>query len=215
MSALLRDLLAFAAVAGLLTIVPGLDTAMVLRSTAANGRRHGFATATGVNCGALIWGAGAAVGVSALLTASTIGFDALRVAGAAYMLWFGCRLIRQAVRGGTEAAIPASPTQEPNLRRSWARGLMTNLLNPKIGAFYIAILPQFIPPRSPHLAVGLLLALIHDAEGFVWFTAIILGAHTAGSLLARPSVRRWIDGITGATLIGFGAKLALGARQGG
>jgi threonine/homoserine/homoserine lactone efflux protein len=211
-SILLRDVLSFAAVAGLLTIVPGLDTAMVLRSAAAHGRRHGFATALGVNGGALVWGAGAAVGVSALLTASTIAYTIVRVIGAAYMIWIGARLLLQARRGETESTVSASSPGNASLGRSWRRGFTTNLLNPKIGAFYVAILPQFIPAHGPHLAVGLLLALVHDLEGLIWFSVIILGAHTARRWLERHRVRRGLDGVTGAALIGFGIKLGLSSR---
>ena len=211
-SILLRDVLSFAAVAGLLTIVPGLDTAMVLRSAAAHGRRHGFATALGVNGGALVWGAGAALGVSALLTASTIAYTIVRVIGAAYMIWMGARLLLEARRGGAEALDPGDSPGNPSLGRSWRRGFTTNLLNPKIGAFYVAILPQFIPTHAPHLAVGLLLALVHDLEGMIWFSMIILGAHTVRRWLKHRRVRRGLDGVTGATLIGFGIKLGLSSR---
>jgi threonine/homoserine/homoserine lactone efflux protein len=212
-SVLVTDVLSFAAVAGLLTIIPGLDTAMVLRSTAAQGRRHGFATALGVNSGALVWGAGAAVGVSALLTASTVAFTVVRIAGAVYMLWLGSRLVARGVKGADEDAAAAhGPHAARGLVRSWSRGLSTNLLNPKIGAFYVAVLPQFIPPHASHLAVGLLLAFVHDLEGLAWFTAIILGTHTVRALLARHRARRTIDGVTGATLIGFGIKLGLSSK---
>jgi threonine/homoserine/homoserine lactone efflux protein len=211
-SPLLTDVLSFAAVAGLLTIVPGLDTAMVLRSAAANGHRHGFATALGVNTGALVWGAGAAVGVSALLTASTVAYTIVRIAGAGYMIWLGSRLVLRALHGDAALTPLRSPTGEPTLARSWSRGLTTNLLNPKIGAFYVAVLPQFIPPHASHLVVGLLLALVHDVEGLAWFTAIILGVHSARALFERRQARQGIDGITGATLIGFGIKLGLSSK---
>ncbi|MGI8714671.1 MAG: LysE family translocator [Solirubrobacteraceae bacterium] len=235
---LLSDVLAFAVVAGLVTIVPGLDTAMVLRSALSHGRRQGFATALGVNTGALAWGAGAAVGVSALLEASTVAYTAVRIAGAAYMLWLGSRMLASALRprsgGGKPGGVPGDdpsdeasddasddPSDDPGAARpapaagslqSWRRGLMTNLLNPKIGAFYVAVMPQFIPAHAPHLAVGLLLALVHDAEAMVWFTAIILGAHAARALLRRRSTQRVTDGVTGVALIGFGLKLGLSAR---
>ncbi len=213
MSRLLTDVLSFAVVAGLLTIVPGLDTAMVLRSTAANGRRHGFATALGVNSGALVWGAGAAVGVSALLTASTIAYMIVRIAGALYMIWLGSGLLIRALRAREDELTASQATAgEPGLARSWSRGLTTNLLNPKIGAFYVAILPQFIPPHASHLAVGLLLAVVHDVEGLVWFTAIILGTYSVRRLLERRKAQRGIDGVTGATLIGFGVKLGLSSK---
>lgn len=210
---LLTDVASFAAVAGLLTIIPGLDTAMVLRSAVSHGRKHGFATALGVSTGALLWGAGAAVGVSALLTASTIAYTVLRVAGAIYMAWLGSRLLLRALRGDSiDEAPDTALASSPRVCRSWSRGLMTNLLNPKIGAFYVAVLPQFVPAHDSHLAVGLLLALIHDLEGIIWFTAIILGAHSARAILGRGRVRRGIDGITGSTLLGFGVKLGLSSR---
>ena len=201
---MLTSVLSFALVAGMITIIPGLDTAMVLRAAISRGRRHGFATALGINTGSLIWGAAAAVGISALLTASTAAFTVVRIAGAVYMVWLGVRLLR----GGDDAE--GETTAVPDrLWRSWRRGLLTNLLNPKVGAFYVAVLPQFIPAHTSHLAMGLLLAGVHDLEAAVWFTAIILATHTARGLLARRSARRAADGVTGATLIGFGIRLAL------
>ncbi len=172
-----------------------------------------MATALGVNSGALIWGAGAAVGVSALLTASTVAYTVVRIAGAGYMVILGSRLGWRALRHREhEPAVEAPAGSSSGLARSWSRGLTTNLLNPKIGAFYVAILPQFIPPHASHLAVGLLLALVHDLEGLAWFTAIILGTHSIRVVLDRRKARRAIDGVTGATLIGFGIKLGLSAK---
>jgi len=206
--------LSFAVVAGLLTVIPGLDTALVLRAAIAQGRRQAFATALGINTGALVWGAGAAVGVSALLMASSIAYMLVRVAGAAYMIWLGSKMLWSAVRDrvGIDtpesilAAVPATAWG------SWRRGLLPNLLNPKIGAFYVAVLPQFIPAGTSHLAVGLLLALVHDVEGMLWFTAIIFGAQSARRLLARRSAKRAIDGVTGTVLVGFGLRLGLSTR---
>ena len=93
-------LASFALVAGVLTIIPGLDTAMVLRSAVSGGRRHGFATALGIGTGSLLWGVAAAVGASALLTASHLAYDALRIAGALYLLWMGLAMLRGAPVGG-------------------------------------------------------------------------------------------------------------------
>jgi threonine/homoserine/homoserine lactone efflux protein len=185
----------------------------VIRSAVSHGRSHGFATALGVNTGALIWGAGAALGISALLEASSVAYAVVRIAGAVYMLGLGARFLSRAIRAGGEplhlAEAPAAPQ---GLVRSWSRGLTTNLLNPKIGAFYVAVLPQFIPPHTPHLAVGLLLASVHDLEGSVWFTAIILGTHSVRRVLERRSAGRAVDGVTGAALIGFGLRLGLSSR---
>jgi threonine/homoserine/homoserine lactone efflux protein len=210
---LLTDILSFAAVAGLVTIIPGLDTAMVLRSTARNGRRDGVATALGINTGALVWGAGAAAGVSILLTASTVAYTALRIAGALYMVWLGSRFLHQALRDRGDDADAAGEEHAPHgVVRAWRRGLMTNLLNPKVGGFYVAVLPQFIPAHASHIAVGLLLAFVHDLESMVWFAAIILGTHSVRTLIRRRKARRAIDGATGTSLIAFGLKLGILSR---
>jgi threonine/homoserine/homoserine lactone efflux protein len=204
----------FALVAGLVTVIPGLDTAMVLRSAIRDGRPHGFATALGISCGALVWGAGAAVGITALLEISTVAYTAVRIAGACYMIWLGSRLLAQALQTKPAAEAPSGTddTEPRGLRRSWARGFMTNLLNPKIGAFYVAVMPQFIPTHASHLAVGLLLASVHDAEGLVWFSGIILLAHRARQAFSRRRTQRAIDGVTGSVLIGLGVKLGLSSR---
>jgi len=199
----------FAAVAGLLTVIPGLDTALVLRSAIAHGRRQAFATAVGIGTGALIWGAGAAAGVSALLTASTTAYSWLKVVGAGYLVWLGVRLVVAALRSPAAADEVVQVATVERAWRGWRRGLLTNLVNPKIGAFYVAVLPQFIPAGTSPLMMGLLLAIVHDLEGMLWFTLLILGATKARALLRRRSTGRTIDGVTGGVLIGFGIKLGL------
>jgi threonine/homoserine/homoserine lactone efflux protein len=209
---MLTDVLSFAAVAGLVTIVPGLDTAMVVRWTAAHGRKHGLATALGVNTGILLWGVAAAVGISALLAASAVAYDVVRIGGALYMIGLGARLLLRALRSDLTTPAEPQPWSTPSLLRSWSRGLATNLLNPKIGAFYVAVLPQFIPAHASHLAVGLLLACVHNVEGLAWFAMIIFGVQALRDVLRRRRARQAIDGMTGATLIGFGVKLGLSSR---
>jgi threonine/homoserine/homoserine lactone efflux protein len=192
-----------------MTIVPGLDTALVLRSAVTGGRRQAFATALGINTGVLIWGAGAAVGISALLTASELAYTVLRFAGAAYMVWLGASMLWRARRAG-QGAEPDRPVAAPGgVGRAWVRGVATNLLNPKIGVFYVALLPQFIPQGAPHLLTGVLLALVHNLEGMVWFTLLIVGTQLARGWLGRAPVRRVMDRLTGTVLIGFGLRLAL------
>jgi threonine/homoserine/homoserine lactone efflux protein len=223
----LSDLASFAVVAGLLTIIPGLDTALVVRTTVAQGRRRGFAVAVGICTGCLIWGAAAAVGVSALLVASRLGYDAVRAAGAVYLTWLGATMLwhtrgRHATSGrGPSGGQPATrrsaedgATRRPaeSSVRSWLRGTTTNLLNPKIGAFYVAMLPQFIPAHASHLLTGLVLAGVHDAEGIVWFTGLISTVHLARRFLDSNRARKVMDRITGTVLIGFGLKLALSSR---
>ncbi|GAA1269487.1 LysE family translocator [Kitasatospora nipponensis] len=225
-------LASFAVVAGVLTLIPGMDTALVLRAAVTRGGRHAFATALGISSGTLLWGVAAAVGASAVLTASQLAYTVLRVAGAGYMLWLGAGLLRQsfgrrapqaaaAVGGasgdgdgdGVEYAagvgMTAGGPDTGSLTRSWTRGLGTTLVNPKNGVFYLATLPQFIPAHASHLLMGVLLALVHDLEGMLWFGTLILGVRVIGSRLRSGAVRRAMDRITGVVLIGFGIRLAL------
>ncbi|MFJ6378565.1 LysE family translocator [Kitasatospora sp. NPDC092039] len=209
-------IVSFAVVAGMLTVMPGLDTALVLRSAITLGRRRAFATALGILCGVLVWGVAAAVGATAVLTTSRLLYDVLRLAGAGYLAWLGIgmvlRTLKQRGRSGPGDAAGGSgdTTAEATWARSWARGLGTSLLNPKNGVFYMAMLPQFIPDGAPHLLMGVVLAAVHDLEGLVWFSALIFGTHLVRRWLNRGSVQRAIDAVTGTVLVGFGIKLALG-----
>jgi threonine/homoserine/homoserine lactone efflux protein len=210
---LLHAVLSFALLGALLTITPGLDTALVLRAAVTMGRGPAFATALGINAGALVWGAAAAVGAAALLAASSVAYTVLRIAGAGYMIYLGVKMVRGALRrdgGDVRPGVTAAPV--PSFWSTFGRGFLTNLLNPKVGAFYIAVIPQFLPDGASPLGVGLLLALVHDLEGLLWFTLIILGAQAARGFLARSSVRRSVDAGTGVALLGFGLKLGLSSR---
>ncbi len=200
--------LGFGLVALLLTITPGLDTALVLRAAITRGRRDAVATALGVVAGVLAWGAAAAVGVSALLTASTIAYDVLRLVGAGYLVWLGGRILWRLVRHPAEAAAGSSPSPG-GAWRSARTGLLTNLLNPKVGAFYVAVLPQFLPAGTSALGMGVLLALVHAALSLVWFTVLVLGAVAARRWLQRPAVSRTVEGVTGVALLGYGLRLAV------
>jgi threonine/homoserine/homoserine lactone efflux protein len=203
----------FAVLAILLTIIPGLDTVLVLRGALSGGRGYAFATAFGISAGALVWGAAAAVGVAALLTASTLAYDSLRIAGALYMLWLGARLLWAAVRHTDAPSLTLDGAQASGaLVSGWRSGFLTNLLNPKVGAFYVAVLPQFIPPGTSPLGMGVLLALVHDLLSLVWFTAIIFTAATMRRALSRRTPQRVVDGVTGTALVGFGLKLGLSSR---
>jgi threonine/homoserine/homoserine lactone efflux protein len=200
----------FAVVALALTLTPGLDSALVLRSALTKGRREAAATGAGIIAGLFVWGAAAAVGVSALLTASRLAYDVLRFAGAAYLVWFGLRLLVRAVRGPVDG--PPDGLVQASPWRAARQGLTTNLLNPKVGVFYVALLPQFIPPHDNPLAVGLLLAGEHGLITVVWFAVLIGLASVLGRWLRRPSTVQAIDGVTGTALLGFGLELALSDR---
>jgi len=203
--------LTFALLAGALTVTPGLDTALVLRAALTQTRREAAATGAGIVAGLFVWGAAAAVGVSALLTASELAFDVLRFAGAAYLVLVGARLLLRALQPRPDAD-PTPDAVRGSARRAGRLGLVTNLLNPKVGVFYVALLPQFVPSGSDPLAVGLLLAGVHAAISLLWFAGLIALAAAAGRWLQRPSTRRGIDGVTGTALVGFGVRLAFSGR---
>jgi threonine/homoserine/homoserine lactone efflux protein len=203
--------LSFAVVATALTVTPGLDTALVLRAALTRSRREAAATAGGIVVGLFVWGAAAAVGVSALLTASGPAYEVLRYAGAAYLVWFGVRLLVRAMGPGPAGNEPEGAAGGSAWRAA-RTGLATNLLNPKVGIFYVALLPQFLPAGSDPLLVGLLLAAVHALLSVVWFALLIGLASGLSRWLRRPATVRAIDGVTGATLVGFGVRLAFSGR---
>jgi threonine/homoserine/homoserine lactone efflux protein len=215
---LVQALLSFAVVAGLLTLVPGIDTALVLRSSISKSRSFAFATALGINTGTMVWGIAAAVGVSALLAASELAYRVLTMAGAAYMVWLGASLLWKSRGKATLPAGPGDVTALPapsgrQLSRGWFMGTATNLLNPKVGVFYIATIPQFIPPGVSPLLMGILLAGVHCVLGMAWSTFLIFGVGLASKWLKGARSVRIIDRITGTVLVGFGLKLALEPRH--
>jgi threonine/homoserine/homoserine lactone efflux protein len=208
-----QALAGFAVVAALLTIIPGLDSTLVLRSALTRGRGAAIATAGGIACGAMVWGAAAAVGASALLAASEFAYRVLTLAGAAYMVWLGASMIVKTFRRRASLPVPEEAALPPvgrrPLLRAWATGAATNLLNPKVGVFYIATIPQFIPHGVSPLAMGLVLALVHNLLSAVWFAGIIVASRLASRWLRHPRAQRIIDRVTGTVLIGFGVRLAL------
>jgi len=202
-------LVAFALAAGLLTLTPGLDTALVIRTAAAEGPRRATGAAIGIGLGCLIWGAAASFGVGALLTASQAAYTVLRWVGAAYLAWTGIRMIlkpRDRFEPGEMKAVDAGPIA--GLRR----GLLTNLLNPKVGIFYVSFLPQFIPAGVDPARFGLVLTRVHVAEGLLWFAALIAATVPIAGLLRVPAVVRWLDRVTGCVFVAFGLRLALERR---
>jgi threonine/homoserine/homoserine lactone efflux protein len=192
----------FAAVVALLTITPGLDTALILRTSLLSGRRPAWGVVLGIQLGTLTWGLLTAVGLSTLLAASQLAYDILRWAGAAYLVWMGIRMLVTRTKAQEDAA-------ETGFGTGFRRGLLTNLLNPKVGAFYVAMLPQFIPADAPHAAMGLLLAGVHVGEGLLWSAVLVGCAALMSGALRTPAVRRLLDRVTGIVIVAFGIRLAL------
>jgi threonine/homoserine/homoserine lactone efflux protein len=208
--AVLPSLLAFCLAATLLTITPGLDTAMVLRSAVAGGPRQAIATAIGIGLGCLAWGAAVALGLGIVLTASTLAYTVLKWAGAGYLLWLGVNLLFHPRKGiEAETAARAVPVSRSEAMR---RGFLTNLLNPKVGVFYVTFLPQFVPVGANVALFSFALACIHVTLGTVWFAILIAATTPLNRQLRRPAVVQMLDRMTGVVFIGFGVKLALSSR---
>ena len=204
-----QALAAFCIAAGLLTIAPGLDTALVLRTAAAEGPKGAALASLGVVTGCLAWGIAVAFGLGELLAASQLAFTALKWAGALYLVWLGVNLLLKP-RSRFEIELADRVATSASGHRSWLlRGFFSNLLNPKVGVFYVSFLPQFLPA---HVSAGpfiLLLAVLHALMGIVWFALLITATRPIARALKRPAVVRRLDRLTGLVFLGFGVKLAL------
>jgi threonine/homoserine/homoserine lactone efflux protein len=211
----LSAILAFTIAAAILTITPGLDMALVLRTAAVEGPRRALLAGLGICCGVLAWGILAAAGLGAAMAISGIVYDGLRIAGACYLVYLGIGLIRH-----PRGAVASSGTDSDRLAlrksggasRWFARGLLTNLLNPKVGIFYVTFLPQFIPIGVDVVGFSALLALIHAILGILWFVALTLATQPLSRWLRRPAVLRTLDRVTGGVFVLFGVRLAIEQR---
>jgi threonine/homoserine/homoserine lactone efflux protein len=202
-------LIAFSIAAGLLTLTPGLDTALVLRTAAVEGARRAALAGVGIVLGCLAWGGAVALGLGALLQASQLAFEALKWAGAAYLVWLGVNLILKP-RDRFELGAPG--THSGGGLAWMRRGLLTNLLNPKVGVFYVSFLPQFVPAQVAAAPFMFLLAAIHALMGLAWFAVLIGATRPIAGALQKAAVVRWLDRLTGGVFLGFGVRLALERR---
>jgi threonine/homoserine/homoserine lactone efflux protein len=200
---------AFLAVSALVIVVPGPDMALVARNALRGGRRGGIATGIGVVSGLATWSLAASLGLAALLRASEPAFVALRLAGGAYLVYLGGRSVWAALRrAGPDHPQRLNPHDGTAPLVSLRQGFLSNLGNPKIAVFFTSFLPQFVPDhRAPFLAL-LTLGLLFCSLTLVWLTGYSILVARAGDFLRRSSIRRALDGLTGAVLIGLGLRLA-------
>ena len=196
------EFLAFAVV---LVLIPGPDFAVVTRNTLVGGRRRGRWTALGVSSSNLVQGTAAAFGVSALIVRSQPLFEAIKWTGVAYLAYLGAQAVRSAVRGQYQPLDELAGHARG--LAGWRQGFISNITNPKVLVFYLAVLPQFLTPGA---SLGWLLALAwsHAVLGQSYLQLLVTGLHGARRLLMRRKVRRGLDATTGAVLLGFSAKLA-------
>jgi threonine/homoserine/homoserine lactone efflux protein len=208
-------LLSFTIVAGLLTLTPGADTMLVLRNVLAGGRSSGIATTAGICSGLFVHATLSALGLSVILTTSAAAYDIVKTLGAAYLIFLGLKTVWQLARHPSGRPVSADgpanlPDRLPTAHqsgRSYREGFLNNLLNPKVAIFYLAFLPQFILPGDSVLAKSLLMAGIHAAEGLLWLGFLSLVLDRGRALIQTGAVRRWLEGISAAVLVGLGIRL--------
>jgi RhtB (resistance to homoserine/threonine) family protein len=208
--------LAFLLVAGLLTITPGADMALVMRHALGGGRRQAFFASLGICLGCLIWGTASALGVSVVFAQSPLAFAILKYIGGAYLIYLGVRALSAAIRGQQSTTNDSSrPSSLRGYRPEWTcfgQGLLTNLLNPKVAVFYLTFLPQFVAPERPVLPQSVFLATTHVLMGLVWLTLYARFIDRMAAVLLTDRVRRRIEAATGAVLMALGIRLALAKR---
>jgi threonine/homoserine/homoserine lactone efflux protein len=200
-------LLAFALAGAIITITPGLDTVLMLRTAILEGPRRAAAAGLGICCGLVLWGLTVAFGLGALLTVSTLAYSVLQWTGAAYLLWLGLGLLLNPRHDALQTDAPQ--TLRGGAGHWFVRGLLTNLLNPKVGVFYVTFLPQFVPVGVEVKPFVIALAAIHILEGALWFALLIAAARSMSCWLRNPTVARLLDRLTGAVLVGFGLRLGV------
>ena len=201
------SLLAFSLAALLLTLTPGLDTALILRTACAEGGKKAFQAALGIDAGCFIWGALVALGLGALMAVSALAYTVLKICGAAYLCWLGLQLL---MRPRTSFSQNADDTAAHG---NWfIKGMLGNVLNPKMGIFYVSFLPQFIPAGHSPVLWTFILVGIHVLIGTLWSVTLIISTHFASAILKRPRVISAMDRATGGLFLCFAARLAFSSR---
>jgi threonine/homoserine/homoserine lactone efflux protein len=201
-------ILAFLGVSVVVIVTPGQDTALTIRNALLGGRRSGVFTAVGVSTGQLLWAFAASVGVAALLRASEPAFLAVKLAGAAYLVYLGAQALLHALRrtGRSEGFRAGGGSGGVAPRIAFRQGVVSNLGNPKMAVFFTSLLPQFAGAGSFFLLF--LLGLVFCLLTFVWLTGYAFAVAKAGDFLRRARVRRLLDALTGAVLVALGLRLA-------
>ena len=206
------ELAAFLSVAVVVIVTPGPDTALTIRNTLVGGRPGGAFTALGVVTGQATWALATSLGVAALLAASEPAFLAVKLLGAAYLVYLGLQSLAAAVRQDSNATERSRPAESRlPARTAYRQGVISNLGNPKMAAFFPSLLPQFAGADAsfwPLLALGLVFCTLTLA----WLTAYAIAVAKAGDVLRRPRIRRALEGLTGAVLVALGFRVATAQR---
>lgn len=200
----MNSVAAFALLSLILTLTPGPDSLLVLRSSLRGGRHTGTRVAGGAASGSLFWGLCSAAGLTAIMAASAQAFRAVQLAGAAYLIF-------QGIRGWRAARSPlADGDKRSGPGPGFRAGLLSNLLNPKVGLFFLTVMPQLIPGHTHIAAYALAFAITDALIAGTWLITVAWISDKARMLLRRPRTRAVLDRAAGTTLVALGVKVAAG-----
>ncbi|EJL6390486.1 TPA: LysE family translocator [Vibrio vulnificus] len=191
----------------ILTLTPGLDTALVIRNTTRAGLQDGCMTSVGICCGLFVHALFSAIGISAILAQSAELFQLVKMIGAAYLIWLGFSSLKSLMTSGSGLSVAQMAQQSYDAKRSLREGFLSNVLNPKTAVFYLAFLPQFVNPEGSPLLQSMTMAGIHFVIAMVWQCGLAGALNSAKNLLKNAQFMKWMEGATGAVLVALGIKL--------
>ncbi|HFQ5587236.1 TPA: LysE family translocator [Vibrio vulnificus] len=191
----------------ILTLTPGLDTALVIRNTTRAGLQDGCMTSLGICCGLFVHALFSAIGISAILAQSAELFQLVKMIGAAYLIWLGFSSLKSLMTSGAGLSVAQMAQQSYDAKRSLREGFLSNVLNPKTAVFYLAFLPQFVNPEGSPLLQSTTMAGIHFVIAMVWQCGLAGALNSAKNLLKNAQFMKWMEGATGAVLVALGIKL--------
>jgi threonine/homoserine/homoserine lactone efflux protein len=209
---MVTEVFAYLGVCAVVICTPGPDTALTIRNSIIGGRRGGVRTAAGIASGQLVWTIAASIGIAGLIQASQAAFTALKIVGAAYLVFLGVQSIVAAVRGhpGHEHRKPQQP--ELGAWQAVRQGFLSNLANPKMAAFFLSLLPQFVPAAVGSFAALIPLGLVFCLMTFGWLSLYAAALHRLGPIMHRSRVRRALDAGSGTVLVALGIRVATETR---
>ena len=206
---MIENFQAFVIAITILTLTPGLDTALVIRNTSRGGFVDGGVTSLGICSGLFVHALLSAIGISAVLAQSAELFNMVKLVGAVYLVYLGLTSLKSTLKGQGNLAVSGDSSAQLVVKRSLKEGFLSNVLNPKTAVFYLAFLPQFINPEYSPVLQSMLMASIHFVIAMVWQCGLAGALNKAKNLLKNSSFMRWMEGTTGVVLVALGVKLML------
>jgi threonine/homoserine/homoserine lactone efflux protein len=211
---MLATLLPFLVACTAVAAVPGQSTALIIRQSIRGGKRSGIATVLGNESGVFVWGCAAAFGFTALLAASQVAYDGMRVVGACVLLWFGIQSFRSARKMKQDEAAEEADDRDGDSRTkgplwSYRAGLLTNLANPKAAVFAMSFLPQFVPAHAPKLMTMVLLAALWAVYEVFYYSLYVWCVQRLRTFFSKRKVRRRMEQVSGTVMLGLAARMVM------